>query len=92
MVGRPIIRAEEAVASGIVIKVSETLLCDAPFSVAKLLTTNSPYMQDIMCGDEAAAVRHSLECTYPVENGIVKHWEDMEHLWCVSVCSIVPSS
>ena len=29
-------------------------------------------LKDIMCGDEAAAVRHSLECSYPVENGIVK--------------------
>jgi actin-related protein 2 len=25
--------------------------------------------------------RHSLEIRYPVENGIVKNWEDMEHLW-----------
>jgi actin-related protein 2 len=56
MVGRPIIRAEEAIAQGIQIK-------------------------DVMCGDEAAAIRHSLECKYPVENGIVKDWDDMEHLW-----------
>lgn len=34
-----------------------------------------------MCGEEAAAVRHSLDVRYPVENGIVKNWEDMEHLW-----------
>lgn len=34
-----------------------------------------------MCGDEAAAVRQTLEITYPVENGIVRNWEDMEHLW-----------
>lgn len=34
-----------------------------------------------MCGDEAAAVRHCLEVKYPVENGIVRSWEDMEHLW-----------
>ncbi len=34
-----------------------------------------------MCGDEAAAVRHALEVTYPVECGIVRNWEDMEHLW-----------
>jgi actin-related protein 2 len=34
-----------------------------------------------MCGDEAAAVRHSLDIKYPVENGIVRNWEDMEHLW-----------
>jgi actin-related protein 2 len=34
-----------------------------------------------MCGDEAAAVRQSLDIKYPVENGIVRNWEDMEHLW-----------
>ena len=34
-----------------------------------------------MCGDEAAAVRQSLDIKYPVENGIVRNWDDMEHLW-----------
>jgi len=38
-------------------------------------------LKDIMCGDEAAAVRQTLEIKYPVENGIVRNWEDMEHLW-----------
>jgi actin-related protein 2 len=38
-------------------------------------------LKDIMCGDEAAAVRGSLETTYPVENGIIKNWADMEELW-----------
>jgi actin-related protein len=74
MIGRPILRAEEAV--------SETL-----------------ELKEVMCGDEAAAVRQSLDIKYPVsppllphvstslmlppkvENGIVKNWEDMEHLW-----------
>mmetsp|Transcript_3453 Transcript_3453/g.5390 ORF Transcript_3453/g.5390 Transcript_3453/m.5390 type:complete len:307 (-) Transcript_3453:211-1131(-) len=56
MVGRPILRAEEAV--------SETL-----------------ELKEVMCGDEAAAVRHSLDIKYPVDNGIVKNWDDMEHLW-----------
>lgn len=58
MVGRPILRAEEAVAEGVELK-------------------------EVMVGDEASAtgVRHSLEINYPVEEGIVKNWEDMEHLW-----------
>jgi actin-related protein 2 len=56
MVGRPILRAEEAL--------SETV-----------------ELKEVMCGDEAAAVRHSLDIHYPVECGIVKNWEDMEHLW-----------
>lgn len=38
-------------------------------------------LKDIMCGDEAAAARQYLEIKYPVENGIVRNWEDMEHLW-----------
>lgn len=38
-------------------------------------------LKDIMCGDEAAAVRHTLDIKYPVENGIVRNWDDMEHLW-----------
>ncbi|CAD6574145.1 MAG: Arp2/3 complex subunit, actin nucleation center [Alectoria sarmentosa] len=38
-------------------------------------------VKDIMCGDEAAAARSMLQITYPMENGIVKRWDDMEHLW-----------
>jgi actin-related protein 2 len=38
-------------------------------------------IKDIMCGDEASKLRSMLECSYPVEEGIVKNWEDMEHLW-----------
>jgi len=56
MVGRPTLRADEAIEDGLILK-------------------------DIMCGDEAAAARAALDCSYPVENGIVKNWEDMEYLW-----------
>ncbi|KAG8526651.1 uncharacterized protein KY384_008080 [Bacidia gigantensis] len=38
-------------------------------------------VKDIMCGDEAAAARSHLQITYPMENGIVKRWDDMSHLW-----------
>lgn len=38
-------------------------------------------IKDIMCGDEAAAVRTMLQISYPMENGIVKKWDDMQHLW-----------
>lgn len=37
--------------------------------------------QELMIGDEAAAFRAGLEITYPVDNGIIKNWDDMEHLW-----------
>lgn len=42
---------------------------------------NGIEMKDIMCGDEASAVRSLLQISYPMENGIIKNWEDMEHLW-----------
>lgn len=38
-------------------------------------------LKDIMCGDEAAAARNMLQISYPMENGIVRNWEDMQHLW-----------
>jgi actin-related protein 2 len=38
-------------------------------------------IKDIMCGDEASAARSLLQVTYPMENGIVRRWDDMQHLW-----------
>ncbi|KAI8055165.1 actin family [Syncephalis plumigaleata] len=38
-------------------------------------------VKDIMVGDEAAALRSILQMSYPMENGIVKNWEDMRHVW-----------
>ncbi|KAJ1545441.1 Actin- protein 2 [Nowakowskiella sp. JEL0078] len=38
-------------------------------------------IKDIMVGDEASAARSSLQISYPMENGIIRNWEDMEHLW-----------
>lgn len=38
-------------------------------------------IKDIMCGDEASAVRSLLQISYPMENGIIRNWEDMGHLW-----------
>ena len=37
-------------------------------------------LDDIMFGQEAADVRAHLECNYPVENGIIKDWDDMERV------------
>lgn len=42
---------------------------------------NDLVIKDIMCGDEAAAARTMLQISYPMENGIVKKWDDMQHLW-----------
>lgn len=38
-------------------------------------------LKDIMCGSEAADARSLLQINYPMENGIIKDWEDMQHLW-----------
>lgn len=38
-------------------------------------------VKDLMIGDEASKLRSMLEVTYPMENGIVRNWEDMCHVW-----------
>jgi actin-related protein 2 len=38
-------------------------------------------IKDIMVGDEAAAVRHALKINYPLANGQVVDWIDIEHIW-----------
>jgi len=38
-------------------------------------------IKDIMVGDEAQKVRQMLDIKYPLYNGMVRSWEDMEHLW-----------
>ena len=38
-------------------------------------------VKDIMVGDEAAALRQILQMSYPMENGIVRNWDDMLHVW-----------
>jgi actin-related protein 2 len=34
-----------------------------------------------MCGDECAPVMSQLDVKYPVEQGVVKDWDAMEHLY-----------
>lgn len=34
-----------------------------------------------MVGDEASECRSMLEVSYPMENGMVRSWDDMLHLW-----------
>eukprot|EP01116_Phalansterium_solitarium_P007156 TRINITY_DN1967_c0_g1_i2.p1 TRINITY_DN1967_c0_g1~~TRINITY_DN1967_c0_g1_i2.p1 ORF type:complete len:409 (+),score=43.12 TRINITY_DN1967_c0_g1_i2:53-1228(+) len=38
-------------------------------------------IKDIMVGDEAAALRSMLQITYPLDNGIIRNWEDMLYVW-----------
>lgn len=48
---------------------------------AEMESIEGAELKPIMVGDEAAAVRFALKINYPIENGIVKDWTDMEHLW-----------
>lgn len=38
-------------------------------------------LKDVMVGDEASAARRALEISYPMEEGKIKNWDDMEILW-----------
>lgn len=38
-------------------------------------------VKDLMVGDEASQLRDMLEVSYPMENGMVRNWEDMCHVW-----------
>ena len=38
-------------------------------------------LKDLMVGDEASQLRSMLEVNYPMENGIVRNWDDMKHVW-----------
>lgn len=34
-----------------------------------------------MVGEACSRERHNLEVTYPVVNGVIQHWDDMQHVW-----------
>jgi len=38
-------------------------------------------LKDVMVGEECAKFRSFLDVGYPVENGIVRSWEDMKIIW-----------
>ncbi|TDG41298.1 hypothetical protein AWZ03_012280 [Drosophila navojoa] len=38
-------------------------------------------VKDLMVGDEASKLRSLLEVSYPMENGVVRNWDDMCHVW-----------
>ncbi|XP_011692528.1 PREDICTED: actin-related protein 2 isoform X1 [Wasmannia auropunctata] len=67
IVGRPIIRAVNKIGD---IDVKQE------YCVRDVLN-----MPDLMVGDEASKLRSMLEISYPMQNGIVRNWEDMCHVW-----------
>ena len=38
-------------------------------------------VKDIMVGTEAQKLRQMLQITYPLDNGIIRNWQDMEYVW-----------
>jgi len=38
-------------------------------------------IKDLHVGDEASQLRAMLEVNYPMDNGIVRSWDDMKHVW-----------
>uniref|UniRef100_A0A914WNG1 Actin-related protein 2 n=1 Tax=Plectus sambesii TaxID=2011161 RepID=A0A914WNG1_9BILA len=38
-------------------------------------------IKDLMVGEECTQLRHMLDVSYPMENGIVRNWDDMGHVW-----------
>jgi actin-related protein 2 len=38
-------------------------------------------LKDVMVGDECARLRSLLDVNYPVDQGIVRNWDDMHHVW-----------
>lgn len=38
-------------------------------------------IKDVMVGDEASKLRQMLEIRYPLEHGIIRDWDDMNHVW-----------
>lgn len=42
---------------------------------------NDIEIKDLMVGEDASTLRSQLEISYPIENGIVRNWDDMCHLW-----------
>merc|ERR1719171_1062689 len=38
-------------------------------------------LKELMIGDEVISMRSMLEISRPIENGVVRNWDDMEKLW-----------
>lgn len=38
-------------------------------------------LKDVLVGDDASLNRSSLQISYPLENGIIRNWDEMLLLW-----------
>ena len=85
MVGRPIIRSTAKVGD-IEVKVCRPAFLHTLNNFIYCCIMNGVLadfvtLQDLMVGDEASKLRHMLEVNYPMDNGIVRNWDDMKHVW-----------
>ncbi|RNA01657.1 actin-related 2 [Brachionus plicatilis] len=55
-------------------------LVDRPILRSNFISANIG-KEDIFLGDEASQLRNILELSYPMDNGMVRNWDDMIHLW-----------
>ncbi|XP_045183942.1 actin-related protein 2 [Mercenaria mercenaria] len=49
--------------------------------IRSAVKVNNVEIKDIMIGDEASQLRSMLDVKYPMENGIVRDWDDMQLLY-----------
>lgn len=38
-------------------------------------------IKDVMVGDEAQKCRNLLQISYPLDNGIIRNWDDIQYVW-----------
>ncbi|KRZ43471.1 Actin-related protein 2 [Trichinella pseudospiralis] len=50
-------------------------------TIRSKIKVNDVELQDVMIGSKCAAVRHMLDLSYPMDNGIVRNWDDMDLVW-----------
>ena len=81
MVGRPMMRTDAVEDMELKVRCSAPAAMPLWLSRSALQPHRCAASQDIMVGNEAAEVRQMLDIKYPVSEGIVKNWEDMEILW-----------
>jgi actin-related protein 2 len=58
-----------------------TINCGKHFNGEYFILTYYFLKKDLMIGDEASQLRHMLELSYPMENGMVRNWDEMTHIW-----------
>jgi actin-related protein len=90
MVGRPILRSEEKIEDvQLKVKIISSLrswwICRIRYlklqGYKNYVNSSNNFIKDIMVGDEAAKLRSMLQITYPLDNGVVRNWEDMGYVW-----------